>query len=298
MIDPYAILGLLRNATQDEIKKAYRQKAKQYHPDLHPDDPNAAKKMNEINEAYDLLQHPEKFRAQQARESAYSGYSSSYGDRSSQSHNYGGYGSYGSGANHGYGNRTGSSGFSSGTGGYNGSSYTYNSGNSGWSTNFNGFDFADLFGFAPFSTADTMPRPQSGDPSILVQAITYINQGQYQSAINTLTGMTGIMRNARWYYVAACAYFGTGDRSRAMDLIQKAITIEPNNAVYQALYNKYSRAESAGNYGFSRSAGDAGTGGYSYNTSIIRVPSFLKILLGFFAIRFIFGIIRLLFFGL
>lgn len=292
MTDPYAVLGVSRSATQDEIKKAYRQKAKQYHPDLHPDDPNAAKKMNEINEAYDLLQHPEKMRAQQARESSSSGYSSSYG-RSSQNQGYGGYNPYASGT--GYGN--GSTGYSQNTGGYSGNRYTYNSGNTGWSTSFYGFDFADLFGFAPFSTADTTPRPQSGDPAALVQAITYINQGRYRDAINTLSGMTGNMRNARWYYVAACAYNGTGDRSRAMDLIQKAVTMDSNNAVYQALYNKLSRAESAGSYGFSRSAGDDSTGGYNYSTSVVRVPSFLKILLGFFAVRFVFGLIRLLFFG-
>ena len=59
--DPYKILGISRDATKDEIKKAYRAKAKEYHPDLHPDDPLAAEKMNEINEAYDMLNNPEKY---------------------------------------------------------------------------------------------------------------------------------------------------------------------------------------------------------------------------------------------
>ena len=59
--DPYKVLGISRDATKDEIKKAYRQKAKEYHPDLHPDDPQAAEKMNEINEAYDMLNNPEKY---------------------------------------------------------------------------------------------------------------------------------------------------------------------------------------------------------------------------------------------
>ena len=53
--DPYAVLGVSRSATDEEIKQAYRNLAKRYHPDLHPDDPQAAAKMNEINEAYDLI---------------------------------------------------------------------------------------------------------------------------------------------------------------------------------------------------------------------------------------------------
>ena len=53
--DPYRVLGVSRDATREEIKKAYRKKAKEYHPDLHPDDPYALEKMNEINEAYDML---------------------------------------------------------------------------------------------------------------------------------------------------------------------------------------------------------------------------------------------------
>ena len=59
--DPYSVLGISKDASKEEIKKAYRKKAKEYHPDLHPNDPKAAEKMNEINEAYDMLSNPEKY---------------------------------------------------------------------------------------------------------------------------------------------------------------------------------------------------------------------------------------------
>ena len=66
--DPYQVLGISPGAAPDEIKRAYRQKAKEYHPDLHPNDPIAAQKMNEVNEAYDMLQNPEKYKAKQEQE--------------------------------------------------------------------------------------------------------------------------------------------------------------------------------------------------------------------------------------
>ena len=61
-INPYEVLGINPGATKDEIKSAYRKMAKKYHPDLHPDDPKAAEKMNEVNQAYDMLMNPEKYR--------------------------------------------------------------------------------------------------------------------------------------------------------------------------------------------------------------------------------------------
>lgn len=58
--DPYAVLGIDRNATEEEIKKAYRKLAKKYHPDLNPGNKEYEKKMVEINEAYEVLTSPNK----------------------------------------------------------------------------------------------------------------------------------------------------------------------------------------------------------------------------------------------
>ncbi len=58
--DYYEVLGVSRDATESEIKKAFRKKAMQYHPDRNPDDPNAAEKFKEVSEAFEVLSNPEK----------------------------------------------------------------------------------------------------------------------------------------------------------------------------------------------------------------------------------------------
>ncbi len=56
----YDVLGVKKDATEEEIKTAYRKLAKQYHPDLHPDDPSCAEKFREINEANEVLSDKQK----------------------------------------------------------------------------------------------------------------------------------------------------------------------------------------------------------------------------------------------
>lgn len=56
----YEILGVSKTANDDELKSAFRKLARQYHPDLHPDDEVAANKFKEVNEAYETLSDPQK----------------------------------------------------------------------------------------------------------------------------------------------------------------------------------------------------------------------------------------------
>lgn len=72
--DPYKVLGIGRDASDDEIKRAYRQLAKKYHPDRNPGDAEAARKMQEINAAYEQIKNPEKSYHSRQSQSGYDSY--------------------------------------------------------------------------------------------------------------------------------------------------------------------------------------------------------------------------------
>ena len=57
--DPYSVLGLTPDASDEEVKRAYRALAKKYHPDMNPGDQHAAEMMNQINAAYDQIKNPQ-----------------------------------------------------------------------------------------------------------------------------------------------------------------------------------------------------------------------------------------------
>ena len=82
MDDPYKVLGVSPDATDEEIKQAYRRLAKKYHPDRNPDDKEAARKMQEVNAAYEQIKNPDKAQSS----GGYGGYGGA-----------GGYGNYGGG---------------------------------------------------------------------------------------------------------------------------------------------------------------------------------------------------------
>lgn len=224
--DPYKVLGVSPSATQDEIKKAYRRKTKEYHPDLHPNDPSATKKMTEINEAYDMLMNPDKYAAKRAQQQQSSSRQNGYSGQ------YGGYS----------GNQ---SGYSGNQGGYSGQQR--NSGNyqnaGGWSSDF-GFDFDDFFGFgSSYQTASTKPQVEPGDSPRIQQVVNYINRGDSQQALDILFHIPSTGRDARWYYLSSLANHALGNSVQAVDHMQRAAQMDPNNRTYQQLLRQFRQAE-------------------------------------------------------
>ena len=214
--DPYKVLGISQGAGKDEIKRAYRQKAKEYHPDLHPNDPKAAEKMNEINEAYDMLSNPEKYAGRQT-----GGYGAGYGGTQGGAY---GSGSYGAGGSYG---GSGQSGGASG-GGYRGQGQ-----NGDWSADFDPFGFEDIFHFGQRrGGGPDRPAVEPQDSAELRRVIEFINTGNYRYARQVLNAMVSDLRNARWYYLSAITAYGLGDYVQATEHIARAVQAEPGNSVY------------------------------------------------------------------
>jgi molecular chaperone DnaJ len=150
MSDPYKVLGVSRDATEDEIKKAYREMSRKYHPDANINNPNkdkAEEMFKLVQQAYDQIMNERK-------------YGSSYGNSEYGSYSGSGYGGY---------NRSGSSG--------NGS-YTY------------GDPFGGFGGFGGFNYGSTGQKSSSEyqDPHYTA-ASNYINNRHYQEALNVLNSI-------------------------------------------------------------------------------------------------------------
>ena len=227
--NPHQLLGVSENATQDEIKRAYRRKAKECHPDLHPNDPNAARKMNELNEAYDMLMNPEKYAKRQQQSNPYGG------------NPYGG-GTYGSGGYSGSSGRYQQQGNPYGQrqqGGY----QQHSGGYGGWQSDFGGFGFEDLFGFGGYQQTQTAPpAEQPGDSELVRQAIRAIQQRQFPAAVAHLQNVVSAQRNARWFYLSGVANHGAGNTIQAVEHMTRACQLDPNNGLYHTLLRQYRQA--------------------------------------------------------
>ncbi len=138
-IDYYKILGVDKTIAQKDVKRAYLKRAKQFHPDLHPDDPKAKAKFQALTEAYDVIGDPEK-RAKYDK----------YGEQWKQADAYekagGGFGGFGG---------------NGGQGGFGGFDFSQFTGSGGFSS-----FFQDLFGGGGAHSYHSQPRDTEANVTI------------------------------------------------------------------------------------------------------------------------------------
>ena len=204
MRDPYQILGISRDATEEEIKKAYKALSRKYHPDANINNPNkdkAEEMFKEIQQAYQQImkERTEGYRYQ---------------------------GNYGSSGGYGYGNAGGSS-----------------AGNGGYYGDFKDFEdfFGSFGGFGNFGGFGTYGSKSTGyeEDSHLRAAGNYIRNGYYKEARTVLDGMPESGRNARWYYYSAIAHANLGNQVIALEHAKRAQALEPGNSDYRNLVYQF-----------------------------------------------------------
>lgn len=205
MTDPYKVLGISPGASEDEIKKAYKNLSRKYHPDANVNNPNkeqAEEKFKEIQAAYQQIMNSKKNGG-----NGY-GYGGAY---NGGGYNGSGYGSYNGNPFGGgfYGGPFGGGPFSGGA--YGGSSYGGNSYGGGYSSG------------------------SSSDPEAmrLNAAANYINSRHFKEALNVLSSISN--RSALWYYYSAIANNGVGNNILALDHAKTAASMEPSNMQYRQL---------------------------------------------------------------
>lgn len=205
MRDPYETLGLAHGASEEEVKKAYRQLSRKYHPDANinnPDKDKAEEKFKEVQQAYKAIMSGEA--------------NNPYGGSSAQS-----------GASGPYSYRTGT--------GYQDSNGYENPFGDGF-----GFGFGP-FGFGAYQTGDRSSNAyQTGDKNdrYFQAARNYLLNENYEEARNVLNEID--VHNAMWHYYCAVCNQGLGNQIRALEHIRRAVELEPDNKEYRQAYEEMS----------------------------------------------------------
>jgi len=199
--DPYRVLGVSPDASEDEIKAAYRRMAKKYHPDINHA-PDAEAKMKEVNDAYSQLMKMKRGGGQQT--------GSSYGSGGSS---YSGGNPYGNPYGDPYGNPFGG-------GQQQGDPF-------GWGP------FGNPFG--GFGGSYHQSSSHTGSPEFDTVR-RYIQAGEYSQALNMLNSLP--RTTAEWYYWDARANMGLGNRMAALNDARQAVNMEPGNMEYRQLLSQ------------------------------------------------------------
>lgn len=231
MRDPYDVLGVPRDASEEEIKKAYRKLSRKYHPDANVNNPNKAQAeemFKKVQQAYTQIMHDRTY-----------GSSGTYGSSYGSSGRYGSSGSYGSSGNYG--------GTSGGYGQNYGGPYADGQYGQGGGARYGDPNQQTWWGYGPFGSffggfggAGSEEQMGGNDETSmrLRAAQNYIRSGSWQEALNTLAQIQP--RDARWYYLSAQANSMAGNQAMALQHANTAVQLDPDNQAYQQLYRQLS----------------------------------------------------------
>lgn len=227
MRNPYDVLGVSPDASDEEIKKAYRQLSRKYHPDANVNNPNKAQAeemFKEVQQAYTQVMQERTYGSSGGQGGYGPGYGQSYGQSG-----YGGYGGYGQGNPYGQGNY--------GQGGTYGQGRYQEADQQTWGYGpFGGFGWGAFSGFGDQYRQDETIHGNDENSMRLRAAQNYIRSGAYQEALNTLAQVG--THDARWFFLSAQANSLAGNQVAALQHAQTAAQMNPDNQAYQQLYRQ------------------------------------------------------------